>query len=151
MDSSQSNPPHPLPENTPHTSSPNCTGQDDTAKEIPFMLTPSGLSLWAKNLKITQPTGSTEEKSAGAVKSTFTRFTSGLSLRLSPKDHQPEENVDNISTVTQPGVFGSLTKGLVDSSKNAVKAVSVKARHMVSQNKRRYQVITFFFFYLFMD
>jgi hypothetical protein len=29
---------------------------------------------------------------------------------------------------------------LVDSSKSAVKAMQTKARHIVSQNKRRYQV-----------
>jgi hypothetical protein len=31
----------------------------------------------------------------------------------------------------------------LDSSRNAVKAVQLKARHLVSQNKRRYQVIPF--------
>lgn len=37
------------------------------------------------------------------------------------------------------GVFLSFTKGLVNTSQSAVKAVQVKARHLVSQNKRRYQ------------
>ncbi|BFG35905.1 hypothetical protein CerSpe_221790 [Prunus speciosa] len=37
------------------------------------------------------------------------------------------------------GVFQSFTKGLVNTSQIAVKAVQVKARHLVSQNKRRYQ------------
>uniref|UniRef100_A0A803NFD5 Uncharacterized protein n=1 Tax=Cannabis sativa TaxID=3483 RepID=A0A803NFD5_CANSA len=40
---------------------------------------------------------------------------------------------------SESGVFESLTKGFVDSSRSAVKAVQVKARHIVSQNKRRYQ------------
>jgi phosphatidylinositol-3,4,5-trisphosphate 3-phosphatase/dual-specificity protein phosphatase PTEN len=44
----------------------------------------------------------------------------------------------------QSNLFGSITKGLVDTSKNAVKAVQVKARHVVSQNKRRYQVLLLF-------
>ncbi|CBI21370.3 unnamed protein product, partial [Vitis vinifera] len=51
----------------------------------------------------------------------------------------PAESVVSTSTTTQPGVLESFTKGLVDSSKSAVKAVQVKARHIVSQNKRRYQ------------
>ncbi|XP_062003625.1 phosphatidylinositol 3,4,5-trisphosphate 3-phosphatase and protein-tyrosine-phosphatase PTEN2A-like [Rosa rugosa] len=37
------------------------------------------------------------------------------------------------------GVFGSFTKGILSTSQSAVKAVQVKARHLVSQNKRRYQ------------
>ncbi|KAH0995811.1 hypothetical protein GBA52_019675 [Prunus armeniaca] len=37
------------------------------------------------------------------------------------------------------GVFQSFTKGLVNTSQSAVKAVQVRARHLVSQNKRRYQ------------
>ncbi|CAN6234044.1 unnamed protein product [Urochloa humidicola] len=74
-------------------------------------------------------------------KNTFARFTSGLGLRMSPKAAQQDEIAEGSTSPTtgQPGVFGSLTKGIVDSSKNAVKAVQVKARHMVSQNKRRYQ------------
>lgn len=49
----------------------------------------------------------------------------------------------------QSGVFESLTKGLVDTSQNAVKAMQVKARHIVSQNKRRYQVgrVCYIFFH----
>ncbi|KAJ7520034.1 hypothetical protein O6H91_20G064000 [Diphasiastrum complanatum] len=39
----------------------------------------------------------------------------------------------------QEGGLGTLTKGFLDSSKNAMKAVQLKARHLVSQNKRRYQ------------
>jgi phosphatidylinositol-3,4,5-trisphosphate 3-phosphatase and dual-specificity protein phosphatase PTEN len=35
-------------------------------------------------------------------------------------------------TTAQSGVFGSLTKGIVDSSKNVVKAVQIKAHHIVS-------------------
>ncbi|CAO2152454.1 unnamed protein product [Urochloa humidicola] len=60
---------------------------------------------------------------------------------MSPKAAQQDEGAEGSTSPTtgQPGVFGSLMKGIVDSSKNAVKAVQVKARHMVSQNKRRYQ------------
>lgn len=59
-----------------------------------------------------------------------------LGIRLSP--HRPDETTEGTSS--QPCFIGTITKGLVDSSKNAVKAVQVKARHAVSQNKRRYQV-----------
>jgi phosphatidylinositol-3,4,5-trisphosphate 3-phosphatase and dual-specificity protein phosphatase PTEN len=100
----------------------------------------SGLSSWAKNLKIPQPSPGQESPTG---KNTFARLTSGLGLRLSPKAAQQDEGAEGSTSPTtgQPGVFGSLTKGIVDSSKNAVKAVQVKARHMVSQNKRRYQVL----------
>ncbi|KAL0384240.1 UNVERIFIED_CONTAM: Phosphatidylinositol 3,4,5-trisphosphate 3-phosphatase and protein-tyrosine-phosphatase PTEN2A [Sesamum radiatum] len=79
--------------------------------DAPSKFSASGISTWAKNLKIPQPFGGSPEvsPSENSGKSTFSRF------------------------------IGSITKGLVDSSKNAVKAVQVKARHVVSQNKRRYQ------------
>lgn len=115
---------------------------------------PSKLSSWAKNLKIPQPSGTTQDGSptGNAGKSTFSRFTSGLGLRLSPKASSPDESSDGSPQATQTGLFGSITKGLVDSSKSAVKAVQVRARHVVSQNKRRYQVgclfITSFLFFL---
>uniref|UniRef100_A0ACD5VXA2 Uncharacterized protein n=1 Tax=Avena sativa TaxID=4498 RepID=A0ACD5VXA2_AVESA len=112
------------------------TAQD--AAGSPSMFSTSGLSSWAKNLKIPQPS-SDQESPTG--KNTFSRLTSGLGLRSSPKSPQQDESPVGSTTPTsaQAGVFGSLTKGIVDSSKNAVKAVQVKARHMVSQNKRRYQ------------
>nr|TKW34861.1 hypothetical protein SEVIR_2G334300v2 [Setaria viridis] len=95
---------------------------------------------------ISAPTAAPAKDAAGRQesptgKNTFARFTSGFGLRLSPKAAQQDEIAEGSTSPTtgQPGVFGSLTKGIVDSSKNAVKAVQVKARHMVSQNKRRYQ------------
>lgn len=115
------------------------TTQDAAGRESPSsMFSTSGLSSWAKNLKIPQPSSGQESPTG---KNTFSRLTSGLGLRSSPKDQQQDDSAEGSSTPTtaQAGVFGSLTKGIVDSSKNAVKAVQVKARHMVSQNKRRYQ------------
>ncbi|XVF45087.1 hypothetical protein PTKIN_Ptkin02bG0177600 [Pterospermum kingtungense] len=103
---------------------------------------PSKLSSRAKSLKIPQlaPAASQEDSPTGnAGKSTFSRFTSGIGLRSSPKSPPANDSLDGASTTTQPGFFGTITKGIVDSSKNAVKAVQVKARHVVSQNKRRYQ------------
>ncbi|XP_021288941.1 phosphatidylinositol 3,4,5-trisphosphate 3-phosphatase and protein-tyrosine-phosphatase PTEN2A [Herrania umbratica] len=102
---------------------------------------PSKLSSWAKNLKIPQPFAASQEDSptGNAGKSTFARFTSGLGLRSSPKSPPANDSSDGTSAAAQSGLFGTITKGIVDSSKNAVKAVQVKARHVVSQNKRRYQ------------
>ncbi|CAM0950015.1 unnamed protein product [Alopecurus aequalis] len=115
------------------------TTQDSAGREAPSsMFSTSGLSSWAKNLKIPQPSSGQESPTG---KNTFSRLTSGLGLRSSPKDPQQDESAvgSTTSPTVQAGVFGSLTKGIVDSSKNAVKAVQIKARHMVSQNKRRYQ------------
>lgn len=115
------------------------TTQDAAGRETPSsMFSTSGLSSWAKNLKIPQPSSGQESPTG---KNTVSRLASGLGLRLSPKDPQQDETAEGSTTPTtaQAGVFGSLTRGIVDSSKNAVKAVQVKARHMVSQNKRRYQ------------
>ncbi|KAL0356860.1 UNVERIFIED_CONTAM: Phosphatidylinositol 3,4,5-trisphosphate 3-phosphatase and protein-tyrosine-phosphatase PTEN2A [Sesamum calycinum] len=78
----------------------------DSEHDAPSKFSASGISTWAKNLKIPQP------------------FVDPL------KYHHLK---------TLGSFIGSITKGLVDSSKNAVKAVQVKARHVVSQNKRRYQ------------
>lgn len=99
----------------------------------------SSLSSWAKNLKLPQSIvpGQDESASGNSAKSAFTRFTSGISLRLSPKDQVVDQSSD--VSGAQSNIIGTITKGIVDSSKSAVKAVQVKARHAVSQNKRRYQ------------
>ncbi|XWS62937.1 hypothetical protein CRYUN_Cryun06bG0053700 [Craigia yunnanensis] len=112
------------------------SGQNNSAHDAP-----SKLPSWAKSLKIPQPFAASQEDSPteNAGKSTFSRFTSGLGLRSSPKYPPAMDSSDGASTTTQPGLLGTITKGIVDSSKNAVKAVQVKARHVVSQNKRRYQ------------
>lgn len=118
--------------------------QDNSPREEPSRLSPTAISSWAKNLKISQPfSGSQDESSSGNVgKSAFARITSNLGMRLSPKS--PVEDASSNETAGQSNLFGTITKGLVDSSKNAVKAVQVKARHVVSQNKRRYQVLFLF-------
>ncbi|KAK7280347.1 hypothetical protein RJT34_25410 [Clitoria ternatea] len=115
------------------------SAQDNSASEASSKLSPTRISSWAKNLKISQSfSGSVDDSTSGnAGKSTFARFTSNLGLRLSPKSPVPDDSSNE--TASQSNLFGSITKGLVDSSKNAVKAVQVKARHAVSQNKRRYQ------------
>ena len=115
-------------------------GSDDSPKGVASKLSASGISTWAKSLKVPQPFASTSDDGDNTEKSAFAKFTSGLGLRLSPKSPQPDETTDGASSSAEPGLFGAITKGLVDTSKNAVKAVQVKARHAVSQNKRRYQV-----------
>lgn len=113
------------------------SGPDHAASDAP-----SRLASWAKNLKIPQSLagGQDESPTGNTAKSTFARFTSGIGLRLSPNTPTSEDSPDGSSPSSQPGLFGTFTKGIVDSSRNAVKAVQVKARHVVSQNKRRYQV-----------
>lgn len=119
----------------------------DSGSTNPTLDAPSKLSSWAKSLKIPQPFATSQENSptGNAGKSTFSRFTSGFGLRLSPKSPASDSS-DGASVTMQPGFLGTITKGIVDSSKNAVKAVQVKARHVVSQNKRRYQVGCMLFF-----
>ncbi|KAL6551749.1 Phosphatidylinositol 3,4,5-trisphosphate 3-phosphatase and protein-tyrosine-phosphatase pten2a [Orobanche gracilis] len=101
------------------------------------VLSMSAISSWAKSLKLPQMQQDSQTTNAG--NSTFSRLASGLGLQISSKASASTENANNNSTSAQSSVIGSFTKGVVDSSLNAVKAVQVKARHIVSQNKRRYQ------------
>ncbi|XWS68064.1 hypothetical protein CRYUN_Cryun04dG0058300 [Craigia yunnanensis] len=137
-----------VPADSPSPSSPSAKASDvqtpaaaDSGPNNSTHDAPSKLSSWTKSLKIPQPFAASQEDSptGNAGKSTFSRFTSGLGLRSSPKSPPTKDSSDGASTTTQPGFLGTITKGIVDSSKNAVKAVQVKARHVVSQNKRRYQ------------
>lgn len=116
-------------------------GMNNVAPDSPSKRSPSGITSWTKSLRITQSQSASQDgTSENAEKSAFARFTSGLGLNLSPKSATPNDSSDGTSKPAQPGFVGSITRGLVDSSKSAVKAVQVKARHVVSQNKRRYQV-----------
>lgn len=98
-----------------------------------------GISSWARSLKIPAPSagGQAELPTENSPKSAFARFTSGIASRLSPREPTPEQGAEAGSS--QSNFFGTITRGLVDTSKSAARAVSVKARHVVSQNKRRYQ------------
>ncbi|KAI3991156.1 hypothetical protein MKX01_022377 [Papaver californicum] len=96
--------------------------KDSSAREGPSILSASGLSSWAKSLKIQRPLPVAPEGSqTSSAKATLARLTSGLGLRSSPKAALPEET-EGTSSNTQPGVFESLSKGVVDSSKSAVEA-----------------------------
>lgn len=139
---------------SPDSSNPHDIKATDTTMSAPVDSTPeksdapskfsaSGISNWAKNIKIPQPFVKSQEESPSenSEKSTFSRLTSGLGLLGSPRSPQSDVSSDGASPTAQPGLFGTITKGLVDTSKSAARVVSVKARHAVSQNKRRYQVV----------
>lgn len=116
------------------------SGPENSTGDVSSKPSAANVSSWAK-LKISQPFGNSQDDSSGnAGKSAFSRFTSGLGLRLSPKSPQQDDSSEGTAGTSPTGFIGTLTKGFVDTSKNAVKAVQVKARHVVSQNKRRYQV-----------
>ncbi|CAI0430283.1 unnamed protein product [Linum tenue] len=92
------------------------------------------------NTSLPAPTPPQDSVATSPAASTLSRITSGIGLRLSAMASGPEEaSQGSATTAGQGGVLESLTKGLVDSSRSAVKAIQVKARHAVSQNKRRYQ------------
>lgn len=115
------------------------SGQATSTSEKTSILSNSGITSWAKSLKVPKPSSQDESQPGSSAKSPFARLASGIGFRSSPKSPQQDESAEGPSTPAEPGVFGSLTKGLMDSSRSAVKAVQVKARHIVSQNKRRYQ------------
>ncbi|MED6192235.1 Phosphatidylinositol 3,4,5-trisphosphate 3-phosphatase and protein-tyrosine-phosphatase pten2a [Stylosanthes scabra] len=116
-------------------SSKEVSAQTATAHDSPSVLPVSGISSWAKNLKLRH---SFSQQGENNGESAFARLTSNLSLKLRPPSTN-EAAPDSNSGSEQPNLIESFTKGLMDSSKSAVKAVQVKARHIVSQNKRRYQ------------
>lgn len=118
------------------------SGQNNDAHDSPSIISPSGISSWAGSLKFPQSWGAAQDSQTGnAGMSTFGRFTSGLGLRIPSVAPVPDEKNEETAVTAQSGVLESFTKGLVDSSRSAVKAMQVKARHIVSQNKRRYQVV----------
>lgn len=114
------------------------SGEISSSHDSPSVSPVSGISSWARNLKFPQSLGlgtaqqdlQTENNGISAL----ARLTGGLGLRTPSNETAPVN-----SGAEQSNLIESFTKGLVDSSKSAVKAMQVKARHMVSQNKRRYQ------------
>ncbi|KAL4353551.1 hypothetical protein GQ457_06G035560 [Hibiscus cannabinus] len=105
----------------------------------PSDLPRTSISSWTTNLNLPQPIAPPQESQAGdAGTSAFARLTSGLGLRLQSMTLTPDNHAEHTSAATQ-AALESFTKGIVDSSLSAVKAVQVKACHIVSQNKRRYQ------------
>lgn len=130
--------PQPRQDSNVGSSPSNVLEKESSAQGPTSVSSTSAISAWARGLKLTQ--AQQEPKKTNSGNFTFARLASGLGLQIPSKS---DENADQGSSApAQSGVIGSLTKGIVDSSLNAVKAVQVKARHMVSQNKRRYQVGT---------
>ncbi|OAY35510.1 phosphatidylinositol 3,4,5-trisphosphate 3-phosphatase and protein-tyrosine-phosphatase PTEN2A [Manihot esculenta] len=100
----------------------------------------SGIQSQASSLKLPQPTAPTTDSQTGAFGiSKFARLTSGLGLNFPSMTPGANERSQGSPASEQAGVLESFTKGLVDSSRSAVKAMQAKARQAVSQNKRRYQ------------
>ncbi|CAK9868851.1 unnamed protein product [Sphagnum jensenii] len=114
-------------------------GTQGPAKSTPM----SSLSQWAKGLRT--PLSSSQQSSSGAGStktSSFSFVASGFGKRTPakiPVVEAPDESTSSNAVVQEGNAFGTFTKGFLDSSRNAVKAVQLKARHLVSQNKRRYQ------------
>ncbi|TKY70609.1 phosphatase protein [Spatholobus suberectus] len=115
------------------------SGQIGNAHDSPSSLPASGISSWARHLKFPQALGlggaQQNSQTENTGMSAFAHLTGGLGLQTPSNETAAPAN----SGTEQSNLIESFTKGLVDSSKSAVKAVQVKARHMVSQNKRRYQ------------
>lgn len=109
--------------------------------ELPSFLSASGISSWTRNLKLPQPLATSKDSSQSPNSGigTLSRFANGMGFRLPAGTPTTKEADQGTSENAQSGGLGSVAKGLLDSSRNAVKAVQVKARHVVSQNKRRYQ------------
>jgi len=64
--------------------------------------------------------------------SPYSLLSGAFTKRPSPSRVLPVVEIEN--------TIGVFTKGFFDSSRNAVKAVQNKARHLVLHNKQRYQV-----------
>jgi phosphatidylinositol-3,4,5-trisphosphate 3-phosphatase/dual-specificity protein phosphatase PTEN len=114
-------------------------GSEGPARSNPI----SSLSQWARGLRM--PLSSSQESSSGAETtktSPFSLVASGFGKRTPtkiPLVEAPDESTSSNAVVQEGSAFDTFTKGFLDSSRNAVKAVQLKARQLVSQNKRRYQ------------
>ena len=116
------------------------------APELPGKFSAASVANWAKNLRIgSNPNANTQEKnniSSEGMKNPFSLFSGSFGRKTdASKIPVVEVPIEIESSSSNEGAFGNLAKGILDTSKNAVKAVQTKARHLVSQNKRRYQVI----------
>ncbi|KAI5069259.1 hypothetical protein GOP47_0015560 [Adiantum capillus-veneris] len=102
----------------------------------------AGLANWAKNLRINPNSNAQTNSTSGeATKNPFSLLSNSFNRRSAPKIPVVDAPLESPSVMptAQEGAFGNIAKGFFDTSKNAMKAVQLKARHLVSQNKRRYQ------------
>lgn len=113
------------------------------ASDIPGKFSAAGLANWAKNLRINPNSNVQENATPGeGVKNPFSLLSNSFGRRSAsriPVVEAPLESPSSMSPGSQDGGLGNIAKGFLDTSKNAMKAVQLKARHLVSQNKRRYQ------------
>lgn len=124
-----------------NNSAPTVDNQSSKVDNLTSILSTSGFSSWAKSFRNPQPEAAKNDSNAGnSGMSAIARFSSGFGLQIPKMSSVQGDGAADTNSGMKSGVFESLTKGLVDTSQNAVKAMQVKARHMVSQNKRRYQV-----------
>lgn len=120
----------------------------------------SGFSQWARGFRLPSSLGSSSGPASGgdAPKSSpFSMLTKGFGKRVpaqapavnvTASSETGDDSVKNpapIAGVQEGNAFDRFTNGFLDSSRNAVRTVQLKARHLVSQNKRRYQVSTTFY------
>ncbi|BBN14406.1 phosphatidylinositol-3,4,5-trisphosphate 3-phosphatase and dual-specificity protein phosphatase PTEN [Marchantia polymorpha subsp. ruderalis] len=107
-------------------------------------------SAWAKNFQTWTSSSGKEAQSSGtgspsaAKAGGFNLFNNiGFGKQGALKIPVVEAPLETSSAPSSPSVesgpFNSIRNGFLSTSRNAVKAVQTKARHMVSQNKRRYQ------------
>lgn len=102
----------------------------------------AGLTNWAKNLRINPNSNAQTDSTPGeATKNPFSLLSNSFGRRAAPKIPVVDAPLESppVTPVPQEGAFGNIAKGFLDTSKSAMKAVQLKARHLVSQNKRRYQ------------
>lgn len=104
----------------------------------------SGRAAWAKNLQSWTSISSSQSSGSGS-KAGFNFFSNiGFNKQTTVKIPVVDDPLETSSAPTSPlldnGPLNTIRTGFLTGSRNAVKAVQTKARHMVSQNKRRYQV-----------
>ncbi|XP_045812250.1 phosphatidylinositol 3,4,5-trisphosphate 3-phosphatase and protein-tyrosine-phosphatase PTEN2A-like [Trifolium pratense] len=119
--------------NTEHSST-KVSAENSNARDSLSFSPTSGISSWARNLRLGAADQNSQTENSGF--SAFARLASGIGLRSPSNEAAPGNSGTEQSNLI---TLESFTKGLVDSSKSAVKAMQTKARHIVSQNKRRYQ------------
>eukprot|EP00249_Psilotum_nudum_P024193 c29118_g2_i3 orf=1728-2834(-) len=111
----------------------------NASQEGPGKFSTSGLANWAKSFRL-NPNATQDSQVGDSGRSPFSLLTGGFGKRSPgkiPVVEEPFKSPTN-SPSPQEGTFGAFTK-VLDTSKSAMKAVQTKARHLVSQNKRRYQ------------
>ena len=111
--------------------------EPSSSKPSPSSDPMAGLSRWARGFRTSsRPTtaATTDQMKEIPIpeSSPYSLLSGAFAKRSSPSRVLPVVEIEN--------TLGVFTKGFFDSSRNAVKAVQNKARHLVLHNKQRYQV-----------